>query len=73
VRATALDGGEATFSKPQSIIDVDGTTSMHFKAGSQPGLYRVLIVSQDSRSILQFWVPDPQNPRRDPPVLNPTY
>ncbi|MEY2506449.1 MAG: hypothetical protein QOH01_778 [Verrucomicrobiota bacterium] len=72
VTAAALDGGEATISKPNATIGPDGKTSMHFSAGGQPGLYRVLIVCRESRSLLQFWVPDPQNPRRNPPASNPT-
>jgi hypothetical protein len=71
VLATALDGGQATVSTSNMTIAPDGTTRMRFQAGDQPGLYRVLVVVGTSRSILKFWIADPQNPNGNPPVLQP--
>jgi hypothetical protein len=69
--ATALDGGEASVQGQRSLIAFDGTISMRFKAGDKPGLYRVLVVAGASRSVLKFWIADPQNPKANPPVLQP--
>ncbi|MEN3368003.1 MAG: hypothetical protein V7609_146 [Verrucomicrobiota bacterium] len=69
--ATALDGGEANVQGQRSLIAADGTISVRFKAGGQPGLYRVLVVAATNRSLLKFWVPDPKNPKGTPPVLQP--
>ena len=67
--ASALDGGESSVSRPNSVIAADGTTTIHFKAGDQPGLYRVLIIAGENRSIMSFWVADPKNPKANRPVL----
>jgi hypothetical protein len=67
--ASALDGGESSASRPNSVIAADGTTSIRFKAGDQPGLYRVLIIAGEDRSLLSFWVADPKNPKANRPVL----
>jgi hypothetical protein len=68
---TALDGGETTVPGQNSLIASDGTTSMLFKAGDQPGLYRVLVSAGGNRSVLKFWVDDSKNPQSNPPVLQP--
>lgn len=69
--AMALDGGETIVPGQNSVIAPDGTTSMLFKAGDQPGLYRVLVIGGGNRSILKFWVADSKNPQNNPPVLKP--
>ncbi len=68
---TALDGGEVRVQRQYSVIAADGTTAIRFKAGDQPGLYRVLVMAGESRSVLKFWVADPKNPKDNPPVLQP--
>lgn len=54
-----MDGGFA----PEEIeIAQDGSTAFVFQAGSQPGLYRILLRTLDSSVLLQFTVPNPGNP-----------
>lgn len=70
--AQPLDGGKLiSFSK--SDIGVGGLASIRFQAGHQPGLYRVFVAGLGAPSLLQFWVADPNNPRANPPVMNPEH
>jgi hypothetical protein len=69
VAVSALDGGEARVQSQNSLIGSDGTTTLQFKASAQPGLYRVLIVAGASRSVLRFWIADPNNPQNNRAVL----
>jgi hypothetical protein len=57
--AQALDGGIVD---DQVAVAADGTTSLAFQAGVQPGLYRLLLSIGEKRATLQFWVPNPDNP-----------
>jgi hypothetical protein len=68
---TPLDGGVVSVSSGHPIIATDGTASLQFRAGDRPGLYRVLLVAGANRSLLKFWVTDPQNPKTTPPLLQP--
>jgi hypothetical protein len=68
---SALDGGEVNVSPGHDSVAADGTASLQFKAGDHPGLYRVLLVAGGNRSLLKFWVADPQNPKANPPHLQP--
>ncbi len=61
-----LDGG--IFSA-QSPLAADGTTVFHFQPGTQPGLYRVLVILGSHSAALQFWVPNPAG--ENPPALTP--
>jgi hypothetical protein len=63
----ALDGGNVG----QNAVDPDGTVSFAFQAGTQPGLYRVLVKSGGTTATLRFWVPDQQHPETNPPALTP--
>jgi hypothetical protein len=60
-----LDGGTLTTLPPAA----DGTTLLQFQAGTQPGLYRILVILGDRSVTLQFWVPIPNDD--NPPVLTP--
>jgi len=62
----SLDGG--TMSSPTPVA-ADGTTTLQFQAGTQPGLYRILVILGDRSATLQFWVPIPNGDT--PPVLTP--
>ncbi|MFN2507359.1 MAG: hypothetical protein ABR589_01130 [Chthoniobacterales bacterium] len=62
----ALDGGVVT---DGVVIAVDGTASVTFTAGDQPGLYRLLASASGKTAILQFWVFNAENPEANPPVL----
>jgi hypothetical protein len=64
----ALDGG--SLSKGEVVSGADGTTSFGFQVAVQPGLYRVLLSIGDKTATLQFWVPNPQNPAGNLPVVN---
>jgi hypothetical protein len=65
-----LDGG--VLSTEKIAPDADGLGSFQFRVGSKSGLYRVLLTSADATaSVLQFWVPDPDNPRSNPSALQP--
>ena len=68
---TPLDGGEVKVPGGHDIIAADGTISLQFKAGDQPGLYRVLLIAGRNQSLLKFWVADPKNPNSNPPRLQP--
>jgi len=71
VPAVPLDGGKILpAAKGRRSI---GASSIRFQAGNQPGLYRVLVMGTESRSLLQFWVADPRNPKNNRPVLNPSH
>ena len=71
ITVQALDGGKVLAKAKDAIIAADGTTSFRFQAGAQPGLYRIQVITADSISTLKFWVADPENPKANPPVLNP--
>lgn len=49
----ALDGGTST----DIAIAPDGSASMSFQAGSEPGLYRLLFSARGRTAVLQFQVP----------------
>lgn len=68
----SLDGGSIiSFSKGPGGA---GTlASMRFRAGARPGLYRVLVPGLGGYALLQFWIIDPNNPKAEPPVLNPGH
>ena len=54
-----MDGGFA----PEEIeIAQDGSTNFAFQAGTQPGLYRILLATRNSSVLLQFSVPNPGTP-----------
>jgi hypothetical protein len=72
ITAQPLDGGKI-IGPPKDLGKGMGTGSIRFQAGDEPGLYRVLITSARSRSMLQFWVADPKNPMNKPPVINPGH
>jgi hypothetical protein len=67
--ATALDGGEVAVPRAQAAIDENGVAWIRFRAGQQPGLYRVLVLAGSKHSILEFWVDDPKNPSASPPAI----
>jgi hypothetical protein len=69
--AAALDGGEASVPGRDSVVASDGTISMLYRAGDQPGLYRVQLSAGGNRSVLKFWVANPKDPQSNPPVVQP--
>jgi hypothetical protein len=71
IMVSSLDGGELNIPGRHDIIAPDGRASFQFKAGDQPGLYRVLLVASGNRSLLKFWVDDSKNPKANPPHLQP--
>lgn len=60
-----LDGGTLSASPPAA----DGTTTLQFQAGTQPGLYRIMVILGSRSATLQFWVPSPNGD--NPPVITP--
>jgi len=58
------------FTLPQITSDT-ATLSFTFVPGSEPGAYRVVLQQGARATVLQFWVPDPQNPQNDPPAITP--
>jgi hypothetical protein len=62
----SLDGGAISALSP---VAADGTTLLQFQTGTQPGLYRVLVILGSYSATLQFWVPSPTGD--NPPVLTP--
>jgi hypothetical protein len=67
-----LDGGKIMAASKGSRRGL-GLSSIRFQVGNQPGLYRVLVSGNGSRSLLQFWVADARNPKNNRPVLNPGH
>jgi hypothetical protein len=69
----SLDGGKIIAST--SPTATGGLALIRFQAGSQPGLYRVLIPGLGPSARLQFWVSDPNNPNlaMNAMVLNPNH
>lgn len=66
----ALDGGRV-LAKRNVVVAADGTASVRFLVGHDPGLYRLSITGAGAPALLRFWVPDPENSRANPPVLVP--
>jgi len=64
----ALDGGSVT---PEEFFGGKAQVSAQYRAGSQPGLYRILLNGGGGTALLRFWVPNPENPAADPPVITP--
>lgn len=62
----SLDGGTISATSP---VTADGTTLLQFQTGTQPGLYRLLVILGNYSATLQFWVPIPNGD--NPPTLTP--
>lgn len=55
-----MDGGVLGIDGSSVIIGEDGTLSFPFQVSDVPGLYRVLVISNDQMiAQVQFWVPNP--------------
>ena len=54
-----LDGG---LTPDELGVAQDGSATFIFQAGTQPGLYRIKLVTRDTSVLLQFSVPHPGNP-----------
>jgi hypothetical protein len=55
-----MDGGVLGIDGSSVIIGEDGTLSFPFQVSDVPGLYRVLVISNDQTiAQVQFWVPNP--------------
>jgi hypothetical protein len=65
--AQALDGGIVSASAANLTVAADGTASLQFQTGNQPGLYRVLLYLNPVLVTLRFWVLDPSS--FNPPTL----
>jgi hypothetical protein len=66
-----LDGGIISTAEQDNAVGTDGRASVQFRAGTQPGLYRLLLNAGGTISTLQFWVTDTTNAAANPPVLKP--
>lgn len=69
LQAIALDGGRVA---PGASI-TNGAAAIFFQAGTQPGLYRLLVSGAGPTVTLQFWVPNPERTAANPPVINPAH
>jgi hypothetical protein len=65
----ALDGGTVTES---ATIAADGSGSIAFQAGAQPGLYRVLLSARGKSAMVRFWVPNGEDSTVNQPALKRT-
>jgi hypothetical protein len=55
-----MDGGVLGIDGSSVIIGQDGTLSFPFQVSDVPGLYRVLVISNDQIiAQVQFWIPNP--------------
>ena len=68
---SALDGGKLIGTSPVPIVH--GAATIHFQAGTQPGLYRVLVLGLGPAATVQFWVQNAQRPATSPWVLNASH
>jgi hypothetical protein len=68
--ATPLDGGEVSLTRPNALVDQNGVGWIRFRAGREPGLYRVVILTGGNRSIVKFWVDDSKNPAGNLPAIH---
>lgn len=68
---SALDGGKLIGTSPVPITH--GAATIHFQIGSQPGLYRMLVLGLGPAATVQFWVQNPQQPATSPWVLNASH
>jgi len=66
-----LDGGAVV--GPSTVSVANGKASVGFQAGSQPGLYRVLVEGSGTKALFQFWVSSAADAAPRPPVLNPAH
>jgi hypothetical protein len=66
-----LDGGGVV--GPSTVSVANGEASVGFQAGSQPGLYRVLVEGSGTKALFQFWVSSAADSAPRPPVLNPAH
>jgi hypothetical protein len=71
VTAQPLDGGRI-LGAPK-LENGAGGGLIRFQVGDLPGLYRVFAAGGSSRSLFQFWVANPKNPKANPRVLNPGH
>lgn len=53
-----LDGGVAS----EIVVNPDGSASVSFQAGAEPGLYRLLLGARNKTTVLEFEVPAPAAP-----------
>ena len=60
----ALDGGQLDLPPGDLSVASDGAVRFRFRAAQAPGLYRVLVQVPGEQHCLQFYVIDPQHPRR---------
>ena len=57
VSAQSLDGGTLSNGQDNLIIAGDGTVLIQFQAGNQPGVYRLLLIVNETGAMLHFSVP----------------
>jgi hypothetical protein len=56
-----MDGGVLGIDGDSVTVGEDGTLSFPFQVSDVPGLYRVLVISNDQPvAQVQFWVPNPE-------------
>jgi hypothetical protein len=67
----APDGGEVLGAPKGVVTGAEGTATFRFQVSDQPGAYRLSIRGAGSSAMLKFWISDPQNPKANPPVINP--
>lgn len=64
----ALDGGRVS---PEVFAAGVGLVQARFQAGTQPGLYRLLISGGGQSAPIHFWVANPDDPAANPIVVTP--
>ena len=67
VLISTLDGGRIVASKKDLSVSAEGTVDFKFQAGSEPGLYRVLVQAGVDEYRLEFYVLNTQHPEKNPP------
>lgn len=69
---SVMDGGTVSFPGDRNLVGPNGMVVLQFSDARDPGLYRVMVNCGATASILQFWVPNPDDPGPDASIAVPT-
>ena len=72
VTVEALDGGQVIAPAKNVVVAADGSIHFKFRVGHAPGAYQIALRNGNRELGLQFWVRDDDQPRNNPPVINPS-
>lgn len=68
IPVSVWDGGKISTANNNAVIGSDGRLTFTFQAGAAPGLYRVVLQPASEEYCVRFWVIDPNQPEKKPPI-----